>query len=189
MRIRIVGILLVCCLLVSAGSLPRKAADFAIQTGPDKYLWINQYPGKTLVLAFVLTYCQHCQKTTGILNTIANDYAGKGVQILGSAIEDMASMHLADFEKQFHPAFPMGYDDRRYLMRFLEMGENDNLMMPMLVFIDKNGMVRYAVQGDDPIFGENQEKALREMLDKTMAAGDAGAEPARRKPAGKAVKK
>ena len=181
--------MLVFSLLVSAGTLPRKAADFAIQTGPEKYLWINEYPGKTLVLAFVLTYCQHCQKTTGVLNGIAKDYAGKGVQVLGSAIEDMASLHLADFEKQFHPAFPLGYNDRRYLMRFLEMGENDNLMMPMLVFIDKNGMVRYAVQGDDPVFGENQDKALREMLDKTIAAGEAGADPGHRKSAGKAVKK
>lgn len=170
-RNRIAALIVASALLLGAAGLPRKAGDFAIQTGPDKYTWLNQYQGKTLLVAFILTYCQHCQKTTGILNAIQKDYAAKGVQVLGSAIEDMASLHLGDFDKQFHPAFPVGYDDRRYLMKFLGLPVDDNLMMPTLVFIDKNGMIRTIVQGDDPVFTGDQDKNLRQILDKTIADG------------------
>ena len=170
-RNRIAALVVASALLLGAAGLPRKAGDFAIQTGPEKYTWLSQYQGKTLLVAFILTYCQHCQKTTGILNAIQKDYAAKGVQVLGSAIEDMASLHLGDFDKQFHPAFPVGYDDRRYLMKFLDLPVDDNLMMPTLVFIDKNGMIRTIVQGDDPVFTGDQDKNLRQILDKTIADG------------------
>lgn len=150
--------------------LPRKAADFAIQTAPEKFIWINDYPGKTLICAFVLTYCSHCQKTTGILNAIQKDYASS-VQVLMSAVEDMSSLHIADFQKQFHPIFPMGYNDRRYVMKFLDLPADDNLMMPTLVFIDKSGLIRAVLQGDNAEFSNDQEKNLRAILDQTIKNG------------------
>ena len=47
----------------AAPQLPRKAMPFGIQTGPDKYIWLSDYEGKTCVLAFILTTCPHCQFT------------------------------------------------------------------------------------------------------------------------------
>ena len=106
-RIRIAALLLLSTLVSAfAATLPRKASDFAIQTAPDKYLWINQYPGKTIVCAFILTYCQHCQKTVGVLNQIQRDYSSKAVQVLASAIEDMSSLHIAEFEEEVRPGLP-----------------------------------------------------------------------------------
>lgn len=181
MRKPLIALLLLASLAFSAEvPPPRKAPDFAIQTGQDKFLWINQYPGKTLICAFILTYCSHCQKTTGILNGIQTDYASQ-VQILSSAIEDMSSLHIADFEKQFHPAFPVGYNDRRYVMKFLDLPENDNIMMPTLVFIDKKGMIRTIVQGDDQVFLNDQNKNLREILDRTIKEGQTASQPSARK--------
>src|ERR1700710_1029814 len=81
----------------------RKAPEFAIQTGPDKYIWLNQYAGKTVILAFVLTDCSHSQFTTGLLNGIQRDYAGQGVQVVESAVESMSSLHIPDFVAKFRP--------------------------------------------------------------------------------------
>ena len=37
--------------------VPRQADDIGIQIGPEKYLWLSQYRGKTCVMAFILTTC------------------------------------------------------------------------------------------------------------------------------------
>lgn len=180
MRNRLTGLLLLAAFATSAMAaepLPRKAPDFAIQTAPEKYIWINQYPGKTLICAFILTYCQHCQKTTGILNGIQRDYAPKGLQILASAIEDMSSLHIAEFESKFKPQFPVGYNERGYLMKFLGLPENDNLMMPTLVFIDRNGIMRSIIQGDDAAFSGDQDKNLRDILDRVIKEGQTTSQP------------
>src|SRR5579863_1894410 len=84
--------------------LPRKAENIGIQVAPDKYLWLSDYTGKTLIVACILTTCPHCQFTTGVLNHIAKDYAGKDVQILATAVEPMSSLNIPDFKKQFTPA-------------------------------------------------------------------------------------
>jgi hypothetical protein len=157
--------------MACAQQLPRKAPDFAIQTAPDKYIWLNEYAGKTVIVAFILTYCAHCQNTTGILNRIQTDYAARGVQIIESAIEDMSSLHIPEFEKKFSPAYPVGYNDRGYVVKFLQRSENDPLMMPQLVFIDRTGMIRAEYAGDDPIFAKDQEKNLREILERTIKEG------------------
>src|SRR5579871_6110194 len=64
--------------------VPRKAENIGIQVGQEKYLWLSEYSGKTCIVAFILTTCPHCQFTTGVLNHIAKDYAGKDVQILAT---------------------------------------------------------------------------------------------------------
>ncbi len=78
--------------------VPRKAEDIGIQTGPDKYLWLSQYSGKTCIVAVIMTTCTHCQFTTGILNRIQKDYAAKDVQVLASAIEP----HVVTQESRIH---------------------------------------------------------------------------------------
>ena len=73
-RVIFIATLLSAC-QAAAGEIPRKAIDCAVQTGPSKYIWLNEYAGKTVILAFILTDCPHCQFTTGILNKVQKDYA------------------------------------------------------------------------------------------------------------------
>jgi thiol-disulfide isomerase/thioredoxin len=143
--------------------VPRKAADYAIQTAPDKYIWTNQYAGKTVVLAFILTDCSHCQFTTGLLNAIQKDYGERGVQVLESAINPMSALHIPEFTKQFQPAFPVGYNDQKYAAKFLGY--------PEIVMIDRTGMIRAQFSGDDTrLLKDVQDKTLREALDQTLGA-------------------
>ena len=162
--------------------MPRKATDIGIQTAPDKYLWLSDYSGKTCILAFILTSCPHCQFTTGILNNIQKDYAGRGVQILASAIEPMSSLHIADFQKKFLPAFPVGYNEQSYVAKFLGRGPDDPLLMPQLAFVDRNGIIRVQYAGDNPAMSRDiQEKSLRDALEKTIKEGQTAVKPSARK--------
>jgi cytochrome oxidase Cu insertion factor (SCO1/SenC/PrrC family) len=35
---------------------------------------LSQYKGHPVVLAFILTYCTHCQMTVGVLSKLQNEY-------------------------------------------------------------------------------------------------------------------
>jgi peroxiredoxin len=166
----------------AAPQLPLKATPFGIQTGPDKYVWLSDYEGKTCVVAFILTTCPHCQFTTGVLNRLRAEFLTKGVQFIESAAEPMAALHIADFQSKFHPAFPLGYNDQRYIAKFLGLPEDTPMMFPTIAIIDKRGMIRVEISGDDKSMEKGiQEKSLRDVIEKNLGAGQA----ARRAPAPK----
>jgi len=163
------GILLTLAPRANAADVPRKALDFAVQTAPDRYIWLSEHEGKTIVLAFILTTCPHCQFTTGILNKLEKEYSPKGVVFLESAIEPMSALHIPDFKKQMGTTFPVGYNEQGYASKFLGGGENDPMLMPQLVIIDGKGMIRSQFSGDDPGFARPvQEATIREAIEKAM---------------------
>lgn len=159
-------------LLAGGAPVPRKAPAFGIQTGPGQYIWLSDYAGRPVILAFILTDCSHCQYTTGLLSKIQREYADKGLQVIESAIDSMSSLHIPDFLKKLNPPFPVGYDDQNYAATFLGYGATDPMFAPQLVFIDRNGMIRAQFGGDDPkLLKEVQEKTLRETLDEALKVG------------------
>jgi thiol-disulfide isomerase/thioredoxin len=181
MKIRAIISFLISVCLASAADVPRKATDFAIQTGQDKYTWLNEYAGKTVIVAVILTTCPHCQFTTGILNKIQKDYAGRGVQVIATAIEPMSSLHIPDFVKQLGVTFPVGYNEQNYAGKFLGKEENEPMLMPQLVFIDGKGMIRAQFSGEDPALANGiQEATLRGKLDEILK-GQTAVKPSARK--------
>ncbi len=172
-----------CLIPAGAAEVPRKAPDFAIQTGRDKYIWLSEYSGKTVILAFILTTCPHCQFTTGILSKIQKDYAGKGVEVIESAIEPMSSLNIPDFVKKLGVTFPVGYDEQSYAGKFLGSGENEPMLMPQVVFVDAKEMIRAQYSGDDPGFAKGiQENTLRNKLDEILKGQATVKPPARKTP-------
>ncbi len=160
--------------LAQEPKVPRPATDIGIQIGPEKYVWLSQYSGKTCLLAFVLTTCPHCQFTTGILNRIQKDYAGRGVQIIESALEPMSSLHIPDFEKKLGTVFPVGYNEQNYVARFLGLPENDPMLVPQIVMVDSKGVIRVQYAPEAPGLRDDiQEKTLRDDLEKTIKEGQA----------------
>jgi thiol-disulfide isomerase/thioredoxin len=160
----------------AAAEVPRTAMEFAVQTAPEKYIWLNEYAGKPVVLAFILTTCVHCQFTTGILTKLEKEYAPKGVAFIESAIEPMSSLHIPDFKKQLNVTFPVGYNEQGYAAKFLGAGENDPMLMPQVVIIDSKGVIQVQFSGDEPGFARPvQEATLREAIDKVMKLGAAKA--------------
>ena len=158
--------------MAAGPQVPRPAENFAVQTGPDKYIWLSDYPGKTIILAFILTDCTHCQFTTGLLNGIQRDYSDRGVQVIETAIDTMSSLHIPDFQKKFQPAFPLGYDELKYATKFLGYPETEPMFAPQLVFIDRTGIIRVQFGGDNPALDKSiQDATLRAALDKTLREG------------------
>jgi peroxiredoxin len=171
--------------LAGAAQVPRQAPEFTIHLTGGKQIQLSQYRGKVVALAFILTYCPHCQKTVGYLSTLQNEYGPRGFTVLASAIEDMAAMAVPDFIKRFQPPFPVGFNERNPVLEFLQHPSMFRLMMPQVVFIDRTGMIRAQYSGEDKFFGDDQEKNLREQIESLLKEGQA----AQRKHSGTAGRK
>jgi thiol-disulfide isomerase/thioredoxin len=142
---------------------------------------LSKYRGKVVALAFLLTYCSHCQNTTQVLSKLQKEYGPRGFQVLGSATEDMAQLAVPDFIKRFQPGFPVGFNQRDPVTEFLQHPPMYRLLMPQLVFVDRQGVVRAQYSGDDPFFAD-QEKNIRGMIENLLKA------PAAQTSAAKAAK-
>lgn len=121
---------------------PRPAGEFVIHmiNGSDKLL--SSYRGKLVVMAFMFTTCPHCQHTSELLSKIQNEYAAKGVQILGVTIDKDAKQGIPGFLKITGANFPVGYSDPQNALKFMHVSPDKEWFVPMLAFIDQKGMIR-----------------------------------------------
>jgi len=153
-----------------AAELPRPSPDFAINLGQGKQVRISQYKGKTVVVAFILTYCSHCQKAIGALSKVQRDYGPRGLQVIASATEDMAAAALPGFLRQFDPPFPVGVNTTAEFIAYMQHPVMLQLYMPGLVFIDKNGMIVAQYEGRDAFLEETSvEKNIRAKVEQMLA--------------------
>jgi peroxiredoxin len=164
---------------LQAATLPRHSPELAIRTSDGKQVLLSSYQGKVVVMVFILTYCPHCQKTLGHLARLQNELGPRGLQVVGSAIEDMAAAALPEFLRRFQPPFPVGYNERNSAIEYLQHPLMSRLLMPQIVFIDRSFTIRAQFPGDDKFFGDDQEKNLREQIEKLLN-DNAGSGPLRK---------
>jgi len=159
-------------LIALAETLPRKAGEYIINRNNEKPIALSAYKGKPVVLAFILTYCSHCQRTVGFLSKDQEEYGPRGLQVLACAIENGAQLAVPNFVKNFKPPFPVGYNDGATAMAFMEHVMVKVPIMPMLAFIDRQGMIRAEYEGDDEkFFGEQHEQNLRAQIEALLKTG------------------
>ena len=170
--------------LARTAVLPRPAPDFAINLGQGKQVKLSQFKGKTVVLAFILTYCSHCRAVMAALAKLQNECGTRGLQVVATATEDMAATALPAFLRQFAPPFQVGYNTNAESVAFLQHPPMLMFYMPAVVFIDKDGVIRAQYEGRDSLLEESSvEKNIRAKLEEILPP------PARKKPAVKKATK
>jgi peroxiredoxin len=125
-----------------APQAPRPAGEFVIHMTDGSQKLLSSYRGKVVVMAFMYTTCTHCQHTAGVLAKINTEYADKGVQILGVAIDSGAQQGIPTFLKITGANFPVGFAPTDQALKFLH-APAEGWYVPMLAFIDRKGMIRY----------------------------------------------
>lgn len=77
------------------------------------------------------------------------------------------------FIKQFQPTFPIGKSDNTKAREFLEIPMAMRVFVPMMVFIDRDGMVREQhTGGESAFFSDNastQSANLKAVIEKLLA--------------------
>jgi peroxiredoxin len=144
--------------------VPRKAAEFVFQMSGGQQQLLSMYKGKTVVLAFMYTTCPHCQKLAQELTKVQQEYAAKGVQVVGATFDQGAEARVQQFNKSLGLNFPVGYSEQMLVLNFLQHPVNEPYFVPILVFIDRQGMVRSQFIPDE----DSKPVNIRAELDKLL---------------------
>ncbi|MBZ5728008.1 MAG: TlpA family protein disulfide reductase [Acidobacteriia bacterium] len=110
-----------------------QAPGFTITTDNGRAVSLPNFGGKLLVLNFWATWCPPCVEETPSLSQFAQDFAGKGVVVLGVSVDKDQKAYGA-FLQKFHPAFLTARD--------MSLHEDyGTYMYPETYIIDANGKV------------------------------------------------
>ena len=156
-----------------AAEVGKPSPPFTIQRiGSTTPINLSQYRGKVVAMAVMLTTCPHCQNLTKVLTAIDKEYAAKGVQIVGCAMNDDAPQMLPAFIQQFGPSFPVGYCNRDEVMKYLQYSVLSPFYVPHMVFLDRRGVVRADYKGESD-FMTDPEKNIRSQLNDLLKSAPA----------------
>jgi len=155
--------------------VPSRAPELVVTLNASDQLLLSKYRGKVVALEFLLTTCPHCQHASAILEKIYKEYAGRGFQVIGAAINDNALALIPEFISKLGLTFPVGAAPRDMSYDFLHFDPNSPsatpLLMPQLVFIDRRGIVRAYYPGDSPFFRDAIETNMRNEVESLLKAG------------------
>jgi hypothetical protein len=91
------------------------------------------------------------------------------------------------FVQRFSPAFPVGIAGGEAALEYLEWPKGMRPLVPLMVFIDRQGMIRAQYSGlDNKFFDDNQDQHIREEALKLL--NEAPAKPPAKAPAKRAGK-
>jgi peroxiredoxin len=158
------GLVFVCLLAsIQGASTPRPLADVTVPMADGKKVRLNQYRGKVMVVALVSTTCDHCISSLQTLSALQKEYGPRGFQAIGIAANDGAQDSLVDFIR-LQITFPVGYLDHNGTMQVFDFKPDDHPFVPMYLFVDKKGTVRFQYAGKDEFF-KAEEKNTRILIE------------------------
>jgi peroxiredoxin len=154
--------------LEASAPVPRKAPEVTITLNSGEQILLSSLRGKVVALEFLLTTCPHCQRCSGILQQMYQEYGSKGFQPIGAAINENARALVPEFIYKLGLKYPVGVTPHDMAYEFLGYNQNDPnagpLLMPQLVFIDRKGMVRVVYAGDADFF-KNEEFNMKNQIE------------------------
>ncbi len=148
---------------------PRPARALEFRTADGKSVRLADYKGKVVAVMFFSTDCPHCQNTTAFLSTIYDEYAAKGVEFIGLAVNPSAAGNIDQFISTYRVKFPMGLTTRSTWAEFGEFPITQNSYVPHMMFVDKAGNVAADHPGGDREFWMAQQSGIPETLDRLLA--------------------
>ena len=170
---------LMTALTAPAASVPRPSPDFIMQRGSAPPIRLSQFKGKIVALVFAQTTCEHCQSLTRTLKVIQKDYAARNVQVVECVFERDANNNYPTFLRAFEPNFDTGFTTGPIVKKYLEwdVQRDGVLMVPYMLFIDANGIIRGDFSGKDGFFDDANKRIRAELNKMTKTA----AKPAAKK--------
>jgi glutathione peroxidase-family protein len=149
---------------IQAASTPRPLADVSVPTGDGKTVRLKQYRGKVMVVALVSSTCDHCINSLQLLSQLQKEYGPQGFQVVAVAADDMAAKMVGPLTRLRQFGFPLGYLDQNTTMELCDFKRDDRPFVPMYLFVDKKGTVRFQYAGKDDFF-QKEEKNTRILIE------------------------
>jgi peroxiredoxin len=159
----LIGLLLMAACTL-AGDSPRVSPEYVIYLPEGGNIRLSKLKGKVVLLEFLRTTCPYCQRTAKTISKIYEDLGPKGFQPIGVAMDDMPSVVVSPFVEEQQLRYIIGYAHSDTAIAYLARDSRAPLMVPQLVIIDRQGMIRREIVPDAK-FLENEEKNLRTIIE------------------------
>jgi peroxiredoxin len=140
-----------CCaafvvLLAIAGSgsaatqlLGAEAPDFVLKSLSGKNLRLSEYRGEVVMLSFWATWCGDCRAQLEELGTMRERYQDAGIELLAISLDQNAQQAS---ETAAGVRYPVLHDAGGEVGRLYDVTK-----MPVMVLIDRGGVVREVFEG------------------------------------------
>ncbi len=149
---------------LQGNNVPREAPELTLKTVAGKTVTLGSLKGKVVAVLWISTDCPHCQSTCEALGPIYEKYAGQGFEIMGMAVNPNAPGNIDRFRSEHGVKFPIGVSSRSDWMRFADLSVMARAYVPFMMFVDREGVIRYEHRGMDNDFWSNMEpKFLKEL--------------------------
>jgi thiol-disulfide isomerase/thioredoxin len=149
------------------GREPRPLAAVPIPTPRGPKINLAQYRGKVVVAMIFSTHCEDCVKSVDLLSKIQKDLGPKGFQAVAAAGDENAQYLVEPFVQRYKPAFPIGYLTKDEIIKLADLPQGKRPVVPILLFIDKKGVVRFQYYGDDPFF-KTEDGSTRSIVENLL---------------------
>jgi thiol-disulfide isomerase/thioredoxin len=118
--------------------VPTRLPDFSLNDLSGKSTSIAAWSGKSLVINFWATWCAPCRREIPLLKTVAADWAGRDLMVVGIAV-DYADK-VREFAERFKIDYPVLIGEQDALEVAAKFGM-DSPAFPFTVFTDRRGEV------------------------------------------------
>lgn len=110
------------------------APDFSITADNGRTVTLPNFGGKLLVLNFWASWCQPCIQETPSLSNFTQQFADKGVVVLGVSVDKDPNAYQA-FLRKYHPTFLTARESKLH-------EDYGTFMYPETYIIDAKGRVQ-----------------------------------------------
>ena len=119
--------------------------------------------GKVVWLNFFASWCPPCQQETPILRSIADDYRGRGLEVIGISVQETTVADVKGYAERYRLRYTIGFDGSGHVLR-----EYKVFALPTQLFIDTNGMLHQVVSG--PVDEQGARALIESMLPRASAS-------------------
>jgi thiol-disulfide isomerase/thioredoxin len=118
--------------------VPARLPDFSLNDLAGASVPISTWGGKSLVINFWATWCAPCRREIPLLQSLAADWADKGLTVVGIAVDYPEKVR--QFAEEFKIAYPLLIGEQDALDVAAKFGM-DSPGFPFTVFTDRRGEV------------------------------------------------
>jgi len=163
---RTVITLLITLLLLPAAyaKFPRPLAPVNINMSGGKKMQLSSYKGKVVLFAIIATSCEHCINSLDVLKRAQQSFGPQGFQVVVAIGDPNGPYLLQPFTQRYKLTFPVGYLDQEGIQKIADVPEGKRPFVPIYMFIDRKGTVKFQFYGDEPFF-KDEEKTTRVIIE------------------------
>jgi peroxiredoxin len=135
-----------------------QAPDFVLKSLAGENLRLSEHRGEIVMLSFWATWCGDCRAQLAELRELHDRYRDAGVALLAVSL-DRDRRDAASTAEALGVNYPVLYDAGGEIGRLYDVGS-----MPVMILIDRDGVVREVFEGYRRGNGEDYLDRVRALL-------------------------